>query len=331
VQPSGLSSLIFVVIIGVWAAYFIQYWVRRREHLATARSVDQFSESMRVLERRTPVPTATVGDQGGGSYAATPARAARPQLIVRRTTATATETGGAAGAPVTTESAVPSRPSAPARDASPLAARRTRGLVMVGSFSTAVVAVPLVALSMLPLLALVVPVVSVGGSLAWVRRSVRAEQRSRRAARPTPGATQQPVGRAQAPAAPRVAAGPAAGIEAVEVAAEATVEAAATQAPAPAPRNQPYDVLAVESAQVAAASTVHQAALAAQPVATVPLVDEDDIPLTWDPVPVPRPTYTMKARVTRPAPTSADLVGDADTEYAAHEDALPARRAVAGA
>ena len=53
------SSLIFLVIIAVWAAYFVQYWVRRREHLATARSVDQFSESMRVLERRTPAARAS--------------------------------------------------------------------------------------------------------------------------------------------------------------------------------------------------------------------------------------------------------------------------------
>lgn len=30
--------------------------------------------------------------------------------------------------------------------------------------------------------------------------------------------------------------------------------------------------------------------------APVLLVDEDDIPLTWDPVPLPRPTYTLKAR-----------------------------------
>jgi len=49
-----------------------------------------------------------------------------------------------------------------------------------------------------------------------------------------------------------------------------------------------------------------------------PLVDEDDIPLTWDPVPVPRPTYTMKAVVPR---TQAPPVGHgvppelADTAY----------------
>ena len=53
----------------------------------------------------------------------------------------------------------------------------------------------------------------------------------------------------------------------------------------------------------------------------VPIVDEDDIPLTWDPVPVPRPTYTMKAKAERPevapaavtpdpAPVRQEAVGD---------------------
>jgi len=96
-------------------------------------------------------------------------------------------------------------------------------------------------------------------------------------------------------------------------------------------RGELYDVQAVETSlrqspapEPVAADDVAAAALPARP-----LVDEDDIPLTWDPVPVPRPTYTMKARVTRPAPASADLVGDADTEYAAYEE-TPERR-VAGA
>ena len=53
VQP---SSLIFLVLIAIWAAYLLQHWVRRREHLATARSVDRFSDAMRVLERRSPLP-----------------------------------------------------------------------------------------------------------------------------------------------------------------------------------------------------------------------------------------------------------------------------------
>ena len=50
------SSLIFVAIIGIWAAYLLGHWVRRRDQLATARSIDRFSSAMRVLERRAPVP-----------------------------------------------------------------------------------------------------------------------------------------------------------------------------------------------------------------------------------------------------------------------------------
>ncbi|MGL5867373.1 MAG: hypothetical protein ACRCYX_16135, partial [Dermatophilaceae bacterium] len=48
------SNLVFLVLVGVWAVYFFLYWVRRRDHIATARSVEQFSGAMRVLERRDP-------------------------------------------------------------------------------------------------------------------------------------------------------------------------------------------------------------------------------------------------------------------------------------
>ena len=52
------SSLIFLVLLGVWAAYFVQYWIRRRDHLSTARSVEQFTElvgrvSLKNLVRET--------------------------------------------------------------------------------------------------------------------------------------------------------------------------------------------------------------------------------------------------------------------------------------
>ena len=47
-----VSSLIFVVIVAIWAAYLVQHWARRREDAAATRSVDGFSEAMRVLEKR---------------------------------------------------------------------------------------------------------------------------------------------------------------------------------------------------------------------------------------------------------------------------------------
>lgn len=54
------SSLVFVVIIAIWGAYLMSHWVRRREHLAMARSVDRYSRAMRVLERTGPVAQGTM-------------------------------------------------------------------------------------------------------------------------------------------------------------------------------------------------------------------------------------------------------------------------------
>ncbi len=81
------SSLIFLVLLGVWAAYFVQYWVRRRDHVATARSVEQFSEAMRVLERRDPLPGTDLSEAAPRSYAVHPGRSARPQVLVKRAVA----------------------------------------------------------------------------------------------------------------------------------------------------------------------------------------------------------------------------------------------------
>ena len=318
VQPGGVSSLVFLVVIGVWAAYFIQYWVRRREHLATARSVDQFSESIRVLERRSPLPQTDLSTPQQPSYAVTPARAARPQILVKRAE---TAPMGAGDAAAGRDSRDGGRPAGLAA----VTARRNRGLVMLGALSTVLVSVPLVALGLLPLLALLVPVVSVGGAVVWTRRSAMAEHAARRASPRATVETRRTV-REVAPASPPAPA------PAVEVSVE---EAAAPVTPAArADRAELFDVRAVEAAHAAAPAAPAASARTTELQATSAvtprtLVDEDDIPLTWDPVPVPRPTYTMKARVARPAPVAADLVGDADTEYAAYEDA-PVRR-VAGA
>lgn len=47
------SSLVFLAIIGVWAAYLVPSWLRRRVHFAQARARDRFSASARVLHRRS--------------------------------------------------------------------------------------------------------------------------------------------------------------------------------------------------------------------------------------------------------------------------------------
>lgn len=88
------SSLIFVAIVAIWAAYLIQHWVQRREHLATARSLDRFSEAMRVLDRHRPVIVAA----STRSYSVSPIRP--HALSGRADMSTAGATGAAAGSPV---------------------------------------------------------------------------------------------------------------------------------------------------------------------------------------------------------------------------------------
>ncbi|MEO5981008.1 MAG: hypothetical protein ABIQ13_01700 [Pedococcus sp.] len=344
------SSLIFLVIIAVWAAYFVQYWVRRREHLATAQSVDRFSETMRVLERRSPLPATDLSTAARPSYAVSPARAVRAQVLVKRAeTATFTMTpagavtpgaGSVAGSDHSdhsdhaggwgstfepeddghswdVESAPRDRP-----------ARAVRGLTLVAALAAFVVAVPLAVFGVLPWAGVLAPLAVAAGAFVWLRQAVAAEQTARRgASRPAPRAADQREH--SAPSAQQTLASTSEEGEPVTVRA----------------RGELYDLQEVEQGLAApvrvtpaaaglaeiAAAEIAAAAASATPARSVtrPIVDEDDIPLTWDPVPVPRPTYTMKSRATRPAPASADLVGDADTEYARYEQE-PVRR-VAGA
>jgi hypothetical protein len=335
VQP---SSLVFLVIIAIWAAYFIQHWVRRREHLATARSVDRFSESMRVLEHRAALPVADLSAPQPRSYAVSPARPARPEILVKRAgrapeavEAAAPGHARVAGAPAAHSTArdasAPQRPSV-------VPSRRVRGLTLLGALVSVPVVIVLGVLGVLPWLAVVAPVVAVGGALAWVRSGVQAEQAARRAARPgrssrgngsadaRPGAarparttarTASPAQAARAPQArpePSISSsssasqrGDAAPGDPDPVVAHAEQAAAEPVVAQPAAeRDSFYDVEAVERSAPGRTAQAPGAAVAEQ-VPVGPLVDEDDIPLTWDPVPVPRPTYTMKAVVPRtPAP-----------------------------
>ena len=103
--------------------------------------------------------------------------------------------------------------------------------------------------------------------------------------------------------------------------------------------DSPYDIFAVEEADHAARRAEEEAARAsARPVPAPsprrpaqPVLDEDDMPLTWDPVPVPRPTYTMKARAYYPDPTPTTPSGAPEAPAAEQRTAYGrrgARRAV---
>lgn len=258
VQP---SSLIFVLVVAIWAAYLLQYWIKRRDHLATVRSVDRFSAAMRVLDdhrmrRDTAEPTPR-------SYAVAPTRAARPEVTVKHAEA-------------------PQR----ARLVEPVvgAPRRIRGLTVV----TMVVLLPVVllvtAFGPLPWWVSVAWLVGTAGAFGWLRQAVRVdrvatarartEQRRAAAPRPTASRTTAPHAAPRRATAARTAAEPT----------ESAVPARTTPAAA-----APFDVADVLPEPAA-------------PVAEEPAATAEPEPGTWQPTPVPRPMYTMKARAERPEP-----------------------------
>jgi hypothetical protein len=110
-----LSGLIFVALAVAWAAYLIPKALRHHDDVVRGRSVDRFSQSMRVLARREPVS----------------ARAAR--LVVRpaRTSGAVQVTTKASGArPAETADDVPAAAAA-RRTAGARAARRRRRVLGV--------------------------------------------------------------------------------------------------------------------------------------------------------------------------------------------------------
>jgi hypothetical protein len=348
------SSLIFLVLLGVWAAYFVQYWVRRRDHVATARSVEQFSEAMRVLERRDPLPRTDLSEPAPRSYAVHPARTARPQVLVKRAVAAEPgfigvteriDDGSDAVAPVAASATRPSpspsvpSPAGPVRRPAPVGAgrrvrpsRRVRGLLLLAAVAELLVIAPLVAASMLPLWALAPALLAVGWAVLFARSGVRAEQAMRSANRRRQADLARR--RTAAPVAPRRTSAPAASRTAAAASAEVAevAEVAETQGAGDL-------VTLTEPALVGSDSSVVEpvAAQLAEPDAPaddvmVPIVDEDDIPLTWDPVPVPRPTYTMKAKAERPEVAPAAVTPDpAPVVRESESDESYDERRVAGA
>ena len=307
-----VSSLIFVVILAVWAVYLVQHWVRRREHLATARSVDRFSEAMRVLERRRALPRPDVADQAPAAYTVSPLRPARPEVTVKR--------GGSPASARQPAGATAVGPSPAVRRAR--RAARTRAVALL---TASVVMVALVSLGVSPLLGWwwsFVGVGVLGVTLLLVRRSARVG-RARRAARPAPRAARPTAAPASAEGG-RAPVSTTAQAEDSPLAAQAKAAAGTVAAARPARRATNLD-LAVEPARPALFDIDEvEAGLAPAPQTAVEEATPADPGAgSWSPTPVPPPTYTLKARAYRGAPQpsagSAQLPADG-TEMALEEE-----------
>lgn len=303
------NSLIFVIILAVWAAYLIQHWIRRRDHVATARSVDRFSEAMRVLERRQSAPRADISTPAPRSYAVSLTRPAHPDVVVKRAR------HGAAG---------PEPRRTRRRLHRPAAATVRAALLVIGVFALATGA-SVWALGLAPWWAAAAGAATLLLAVTGVRFSV-SRQRRRAASPVRPQTAQSKVvatRTARAASAPKAARAPRVqDADQVQAPTGPEVRPARTVAHA-GPRDldgrapELYDVEAHDRAP-APVMTVGQASredLLAESSPTVSAtLAEQAGPGTWAPVAVPPPTYTLKARATRPG------AGGQQAAEAARED-----------
>lgn len=312
------SSLIFVVILAVWAAYLVQHWVKRRDHIATARSVDRFSEAMRVLERRQRMPQADLSRPVPRSYAVSPARPAAPDVMVKRA-APVPRPAAVAGprarpARHTGSVRLPAvRPAAVRRSWSPVADVRGRAATLLAAVMVMVLGVVLGVSGLTPLWTAAAGTAVLAGAVIWLRRAAKASVRHS-------GGPAVPAG------SPRTEP---AGTRRTETAGSGVVpRAAATPSITSRASTAVYDIDVVEARRPPGAAADSDGGAVPAPVI--------DAPGTWRPVPVPPPTYTLKAKAT-PRHTDSDPAAttDGDTRseavtLAAVSAPAPARRPSSG-
>ncbi len=268
-----LSALIFVALAVAWAVYLVPKALKHHDDVVRSRSVDRFSQTMRVLARREPV------SRRSARLVVTPGRAAAPPVVV--TKASSASVGSEPGSEVSSEVAAyvdasalpPLRTPAQRRAAANRAARRRRR-VLVALLGA------LVAVGVLALTGVVAPgYLAVPGALlvAWLvacRLMVRRETGL---------------------------AGPLSRIPAVPVADEADDEAGpATDAP-PA-QEQAEDDPTTEEVPVVDPELEPGVEPGVERVVHV-----EAAAVGWDPVPVTLPTYVTKPAAARRTVRTIDL------------------------
>jgi hypothetical protein len=374
-----VSSLIFVVIVAIWAAYLVQHWARRREDAAASRSVDGFSEAMRVLEKRPALLTTELRTPRPHSYAVKPASAARPTVDVKRAVPAGTtrrhsplvarrsdeqvhasadlhhDLGGAdlsrtapshadpshtdhdiapyaAEVDRMPESARTSSPHASRRHGSaaapvrvPLAQRRLRAALLLAAVAWLPTSIALSMTGVLMWISVPFAVLTVVAVLVWLRAEARADRLRAAPASGSEGRREERRGRRRrrrhddyAPAHPPVLSTEDTQVIRSTVAAAAEVVEHAASAPTQPAERGVFDVQAPVTGEV--------------PVVAAEVQEPPEG--SWSPVPVPRPTYALKAKA-EPRYTEGGIPADVfDTPEFAEEAeelddrALFARRAV---
>ncbi|MFC6703820.1 hypothetical protein [Flexivirga alba] len=302
------SSLIFLAIVVIWAAYLLQHWIRRREALATARSVDQFSDAMRVLERRehrvegvaeqaseaphasrTSAPQVSESGPRPSLRAGTVMTGETPQPPTHQSADNADD----ASVSATQRLAAAGSSSAQAMQrfgdfAAHAGSPKARAIALIGSLSVLVITVVCAPFGAVPWWSPILMLAISGGVFWWCRASAMVAGAAQRrsgatgdqrpsVAAPKKVGAQLPKPTAAAPAAP------------------AEVPLAKATMPDPVIRHAPvaaadqvFDVIASDGASRRPVELPHA------PVAHASV--DHDASDEWQPVAVPRPTYTMKER-----------------------------------
>ena len=283
------SSLIFVAIVVVWAGWLLQHQIRRRQVLLTARTVETFSDAMRVLERRTPVSVGASHLDGG------------------------VRTSLRAGTVIHGERPVYDEPQLPAHDSNEVAMpadtrmtdrlhdvldhardvagqRRTRGVAFLVAAGLLPLTLLLVVAGVLSWIAIIASLMLLTAVVLWLRAATVAEHR--RAGYAPAGV--RPASSVSRPQQPREASAPVR---------EELVDAYDrhdddTQVYLIPTSDVPFD------AQPAPVQVRQTPAAVAEDAGspTPPAVPQNAPDGTWSPVQVPKPTYTMKAKAPDRAP-----------------------------
>ena len=277
------SSLVFIAIIAIWAVFLVQHWARRREHTLTAASVHQFSEAMRVIDARGPIPRADLAasthelatEQGAGELGvrgSTPL-VARPASQAPRVVATSAAARLGATARVAEQSAAPVDGGRVTLGTSGRLMQGTsierRGMAFLSASAWVPVSLIFVVLGKLPALTLLASLAMWVGVVHWLRVELRNDRAQRALASANAGARETSVSR---PVARPVAS------KREDLA-------------------KPFDGM---SGQTASRDDQVTASVPAAGAAEETEVAAEAAPGSWNPVPVPRPTYTLKAQARAP-------------------------------
>lgn len=328
------ASLTALAVVGLWIAYLVPHKLRHRQQLLESRTDDRFSGSLRVLAVTSSESPRRTQDQRGDCEAGTPKRV---ELLtpgrgvpVMVQGARAPRGAGAVERPHATQdrvSADAARRAAQQRAAHVAAvarrgaAARRRALLTGLLLTASVVGWAVAGLTTITLAAGLVPTTLLGGVLVMGRRAVVAGQaadaeysrRSQELARiPAPSEVR---GRLRSPrrAEPVVGRAVHPSDSHTEVIARITDETRRT--------DEAYETDARGAERTATGTVVRTSARGR----VVESTDE-----SWEPVPVPLPTYTMKASAPHrePAPLSERDLAPANAAIVADEDA--SRGAVTG-